>query len=156
MTPADGGGFFPAHPRRRRYFPMSAGVRPLLGSLGLPAALGAQAVVGRVVEDPGGTPAAGAIVTLVSPAGARLAPTVTDTARLDVRLPLRRVRLDAVTVAGSTECTANPQDAPRTVAIWEEVRRALTISDIAERQGRAAARRSHAETRRRGALPIRS
>jgi len=59
----------------------------------------------------------------------------TETRTLDVRLSVRRVDLDAVAVEGTAQCTVNPDAAPRTLATWEEIRRALTLSDLAQRHG---------------------
>lgn len=59
---------------------------------------------------------------------------VGDTTSFDVRLPLRRVRLDALVVTGESHCTQNPQDAPRTLDTWEEIRRALTGSAISQHE----------------------
>jgi hypothetical protein len=59
-----------------------------------------------------------------------------ETVTFDVRLPLQRVRLDAVVVTGAARCTQNPQDAPRMLATWEEIRRALTGSMLSARDHR--------------------
>jgi hypothetical protein len=45
------------------------------------------------------------------------------------------VHLDAVVVTGASHCRADPAAAPELVAAWEEVRRALTLSDLAGRDG---------------------
>lgn len=58
-----------------------------------------------------------------------------DTLTLDVRLPLRRVELEAITVKDASRCEAQPQQVPRMLALWEEIRRALTISDLSTRRG---------------------
>ena len=58
-----------------------------------------------------------------------------DTAVVDVRLPLRRVELAAVKVEDASRCEARPQEVPRLLGLWEEVRRALTISDLSARRG---------------------
>ncbi|HEU4628447.1 MAG TPA: carboxypeptidase-like regulatory domain-containing protein [Gemmatimonadaceae bacterium] len=139
----------------------------------VPAALDAQVVRGRVVGAGAGQPARGAIVSLLTPDGRRVAPALvgedgayvvtapapgayrvrvdligyrswqsdslalrlTDTLTVDVRLPLRRVELATVRVEGESRCAAQPQQVPRTVALWEEIRRALTISDLSTRDG---------------------
>lgn len=56
-----------------------------------------------------------------------------DSVRRDVRLAGRRVRLDAVVVTGTSHCRASPAEAPELVGAWEEIRRALTLSDLGER-----------------------
>lgn len=48
-----------------------------------------------------------------------------DTATLDVRLPLRRALLPTVSVQATTRCATRPDRAARTIALWEEVRRAV-------------------------------
>lgn len=58
-----------------------------------------------------------------------------DTVTLDVRLPLKRVELDVVTVEDQTRCEAQPQQVPQMLATWEEIRRALTISELSTRRG---------------------
>ncbi|HEU4629882.1 MAG TPA: carboxypeptidase-like regulatory domain-containing protein [Gemmatimonadaceae bacterium] len=57
-----------------------------------------------------------------------------DTLTYDVRLPLRRVELETVVVSGTARCTVNPQAVPQMLATWEEIRRALTISEIGRRE----------------------
>lgn len=58
-----------------------------------------------------------------------------DTLALDVRLPLKRAELAPITVQDEARCETQPQQVPRMLAIWEEIRRALTISDLSTRRG---------------------
>ncbi len=139
----------------------------------LPCALPAQVVRGRVLDAEAGEPARGAVVSLLTADGRRVAPalvdesggylvvapgpgeyrarvdligyeawvsgplllTSADTVMHDVRLPLRRVQLASVTVEGTTRCETRPDQVPRTVALWEQIRRALAISEITSRRG---------------------
>jgi hypothetical protein len=61
-----------------------------------------------------------------------------DTVRVSAVLDAQRNMLAAVRVTGATECQTDPRQGERTAAVWEEIRKALTSTEVGAADRRTA------------------
>jgi hypothetical protein len=118
-------------------FPVAGAIVRLLQD-DVPVAQGLTSELGRIVLQ---APQPGAYRVRVDRIGFRGIVTgavelaAGDTLRSELVLAWVRMELPAIVVRGETRCDARRQEGPEAVALWEEVRKALTANLLSQGQG---------------------